>query len=195
VIGIVAVRGVRASRTGRALLAQRDNERATTAYGISVVRAKLSAFALSGALAGMAGCLYVQALFSYSEQPFGPEVSFNIFTASVVGGLGSITGAVIGALFLNAGRWFLSADWQLLPSALGVLLVLTMLPGGLGQLLYRGRDALLRRVADRRGLVVPSLVADVRAEDDDDPDDLADVVRATDDVPPKVEETVGEGVR
>jgi branched-chain amino acid transport system permease protein len=188
VLGIVAVRGVRASRTGRALLAQRDNERATTAYGISVVRAKLSAFALSGALAGMAGCLYVQALFSYSEQPFEPAVSFNIFTASVVGGLGSLTGAVIGALFLNAGRWFLSSDWQLLPSAVGVLLVLTMLPGGLGQLLFRGRDALLRRVAARRGLVVPSLVADVRT---DDPDDVADVVRAADEVPSKVDETVG----
>lgn len=187
VLGIVAVRGVRASRTGRALLAQRDNERATTSYGISVVRAKLSAFALSGALAGMAGCLYAMALRSYSEQPFEPAVSFNIFTASVVGGLGSLTGAVIGALFLNVGRWALSPDWQLLPSAVGVLFVLTMLPGGLGELLYRARDAFLRRVADRRGLVVPSLVADVRT---DDPDDVEDVVRAADHVPEPVEETV-----
>jgi branched-chain amino acid transport system permease protein len=187
VLGMVAVRGVRASRTGRVLLAQRDNERATAAYGISVIRAKLSAFALSGALAGIAGCLYVQALGSYTEQPFEPAVSFNIFTASVVGGLGSLTGAVIGALLLNAGRWFLSADWQLLPSAIGVLFVLTVLPGGLGELLYRGRDALLRRIADRRGLVVPSLVADVRTDDDDD---VADVVRAADAVPPKVDEVV-----
>ena len=69
-----------------------------------------------------------------------------------------------------------------------MLLVLTMLPGGLGQLLYRGRDALLRRVAARRGLVVPSLVADVRA---DDPDDVVDVVRAADEVPGKVDEVVG----
>jgi branched-chain amino acid transport system permease protein len=189
-LGIVAVRGVRASRTGRALLAQRDNERATTAYGISVVRAKLSAFALSGALSGVAGCLYVVALRSYSEQPFAPAVSFNIFTASVVGGLGSITGAVIGALFLNAGRWFLGADWQLLPSAVGVLLVLTMLPGGLGELLFRARDGALRRIAARRGLVVPSLVADVRTEEADDPDDVADVVQAADEVPEAVQETV-----
>ncbi|HMJ78515.1 MAG TPA: ABC transporter permease [Iamia sp.] len=187
VLGIVAVRGVRASRTGRALVAQRDNERATTAYGISVVRAKLSAFALSGALAGMAGCLYVVALRSYTEQPFEPAVSFNIFTASVVGGLGSLTGALIGALFLSAGDWFLSSDWQLLPSALGVLLVLTMLPGGLGEVLYRARDAFLRRVAARRGLVVPSLVADVRT---DEGDDVADVVRAADHVPERVDEVV-----
>ncbi len=177
VLGLLAVRGVRASRTGRALLAQRDNDRAAAAYGISVARAKLSAFAISGFLAGVAGCVYVQALKSYSEQPFAPAVSFNIFTASVVGGLGSLTGAVIGALFLNAGRWFLPADWQLLPSALGVLLVLMALPGGLGDLVYRGRDGLLRRLADRKGLVVPSLVADVR---DDDGEDVEALVAATD---------------
>lgn len=180
-LGLLAVRGVRASRTGRVLLAQRDNDRAAAAYGISVTRAKLSAFAFSGFLAGVAGCLYVQALKRYSEQPFEPAVSFNIFTASVVGGLGSLTGAVIGALFLNAGRWFLPGDWQLLPSALGVLLVLMALPGGLGDLLYRGRDALLRRLADRKGLVVPSLVADVRV--DDEPDDVSALVAAADTVP------------
>ena len=72
---------------------------------------------------------------------------------------------MIGAAFLNGGRWFLPADWQLLPSALGVLVVLMALPGGLGELVFRGRDALLRRVAARRGLVVPSLVADVRTDD------------------------------
>ena len=75
VLGIVAVRGVRASRTGRVLLACATTSGPRTAYGISVVRAKLSAFALSGFLAGMAGCLYVQALFAYSEQPFEPAES------------------------------------------------------------------------------------------------------------------------
>ncbi len=163
--GLLLVRGIRTSRSGRVLLAQRDNERAAASYGISVTRAKLTAFAVSGAMAGAAGCLYVQGLRQFGEQPFEPAVSFNVFTASVVGGLGSLTGAVIGALFLNGGRWFLPADWQLLPSALGVLLVLMILPGGLGELVFRGRDAILRRIADRRGLVVPSLVADVRTDD------------------------------
>jgi branched-chain amino acid transport system permease protein len=167
-LGLVLVRGIRTSRSGRVLLALRDNEQAASSYGISVMRAKLSAFAVSGAMAGVAGGLYVQALRQYSEGPFEPAVSFNVFTASVVGGLGSLTGAVIGALFLNGGRWVFTgdlADWQLLPSAVGVLFVLMALPGGLGELVFRGRDALLRRVADRRGLVVPSLVADVRTDD------------------------------
>lgn len=168
VLGLIAVHNVRASRTGRVLLALRDNEAGASAYGVSVVRAKLSAFAFSGFVAAVAGCIYVHALLGFSEQPYGPEVSFNVFTAAVVGGLGSLAGAVIGALFLYGGRWFLPPDWQLLPSAVGVLLVLTFLPGGLGELVYRGRDALLRKLADRRGLVVPSLVADVRTDDDDD---------------------------
>ncbi|HYI61749.1 MAG TPA: ABC transporter permease [Acidimicrobiales bacterium] len=184
VLGLVAVRGVRASRTGRVLLALRDNEAAARSYGIDVVRAKLSAFALSGFLAAVAGCLLAQVTLGYTEQPFGPAVSFNVFTAAVVGGLGSLTGAVIGALFLNGGRWVLSGDWELLPSALGVLLVLLVLPGGLGELVYRARDALLRRLADRRGLVVPSLVADVRT----DTDDVGPLVAAAEHVPAPVAE-------
>ena len=169
VLGLVAVRGIRRSRTGRVLLALRDNEAAAAAYSVEVVRAKLAAFALSGFVAAAAGCIYVHAVSRFSEQPYTPAVSFNVFTAAVVGGLGSLTGAVIGALFLYGGQWFLPPDWQLLPSAVGVLLVLMVLPGGLGELLYKGRDELLRRIAARRGLVVPSLVADVRDEVDTDP--------------------------
>lgn len=164
VISLVVVRGVRSGRTGRALLAIRDNDRAVQAYGVSTTRAKLAAFALSGFLAAVAGCLHAHALGGYSESPYAPAESFGVFTAAVVGGLGSLLGAVLGALFLNGGEWFLNGDWQLLPSAIGVLFVLLVLPGGLGQLAYRARDGVLRRVADRRGIVVPSLLADVRVE-------------------------------
>lgn len=185
VLGLVAVRGIRASRTGRVLIALRDNEAAARSFGIDVVRAKLSAFALSGFLAAVAGCLLVHVTLGYSEQPFGPAASFNVFTAAVVGGLGSLTGAVIGALFLNGGRWILTGDWELLPSAVGVLFVLLVLPGGLGELVYRGRDGLLRRLADRRGLVVPSLVADVRV-DGTEGEALPSLVAAAEGVPEAV---------
>ena len=55
-----------------------------------------------------------------------------MFTAAVVGGLGSVAGAVIGALFLKGGEWFLQDAWRLFASSIGVLLVLLLLPGGLG---------------------------------------------------------------
>lgn len=165
VLAFLAVAGIRRSRTGRVLLAARDNERGAAAYAVPVVRAKLTGFALSGFLAAVAGCLLVHINQAYSEQPFVAAESLGVFTAAVVGGLGSMAGAVLGALYLNGGSWFLPERWRLLPSAVGVLAVLLVLPGGLGNLLYRGRDSLLRRLARRRGIVVASMLAD-RAGDD-----------------------------
>lgn len=163
VLAFLAVAGIRRSRTGRAIIAVRDNERGAAAYAIPVVRAKLTAFALSGFLAAVAGCLLVHVNRGYDE--FAAGDSLGVFTAAVVGGLGSLAGAVLGALYLNGGEWFLEAPWNLLPSAVGVLLVLMILPGGLANLLYRGRDALLRRLALRRGIVVASLVADTAGDE------------------------------
>lgn len=161
-LGLVAVHNIRRSRTGRVLRAVRGNERTAQAYGVRTVRAKLSAFALSGCLASIAGCLLVVLTQQYSETPFTADQSVAVFTAAVVGGVGSIAGAVVGAIFSKGGSWFLTSSWQLLPSAVGVLGVLLLLPGGLADLGFSVRDGLLRRVAARRGIELPSLVADRR---------------------------------
>jgi hypothetical protein len=58
---------------------------------------------------------------------------------------------------------------------MGILLLLMFLPEGLGGLVYRVRDAFLRRVARRRDILVPSLLADVRVDDDPPPADGVDV--------------------
>jgi branched-chain amino acid transport system permease protein len=159
---LVGVLGIRNSRTGRVLMALRENERGAAAYGVSVVRAKLTAFALSGFLAAVGGALLVLQSTRFSLELFPEEDNLVVFTAAVVGGLGSVTGAVIGALFLKGGEWFLQDTWQLFASSIGVLAVLLLLPGGLGGAVFRGRDLGLRWVARRRGIVVPSLLADVR---------------------------------
>lgn len=166
----LGVNGIRHSRTGRVLLALRENERAAQAFGINIIRAKLTAFALSGFLAAMAGCLLVHLLQAFNDGVYGPGASFVVFTSAVVGGLGSMLGAALGALYLRGSEWFLPGpSWQQLASSVGVLLVLMVIPGGLGDLVYRVRDAGLRWVASRRGIVVPSLLADV-AMPGDDPD-------------------------
>jgi branched-chain amino acid transport system permease protein len=165
VLCFIAVSGIRRSRTGRALLAVRDNERGAAAYSVSAVRSKLLAFAMSGFLAAVAGFLLVHVNRGYDEKPFVVAQSLSVFTAAVVGGLGSLAGAVLGAVYLQGGTWFLPDQWRLLPSALGVLVVLMVLPGGLGNLLYRGRDALLRRLARKKGIVVSSLLADEAGDD------------------------------
>ncbi len=166
VLAVVAVRGIRRSRTGRVLLALRENERGAQAFGIDILRAKLTAFAVSGFLAAVGGCLLVQLLGGFSPDTYAPEQGFVIFTAAVVGGLGSLLGAGLGSLYLEGAQWWLpGAQWQTLASAVGVLLVLMIIPGGIGDLVYRGRDAVLRWVAHRRDLIVPSLVADIRRPD------------------------------
>lgn len=161
VVTLLCVRGLRHSRTGRVMLALRENERAAQSFGISLTRAKLSAFALSGFFAAVAGCLLVHVTQRFTAAEYGAGASFAVFTSTVVGGLGSITGGLIGALFSRGGTWFLQGNWQLLPSAVGVLAVLLLLPSGLGGAFFRVRDQWLRSVARRNGIIVPSLLADV----------------------------------
>ena len=89
-----------------------------------------------------------------------------------------LAGGVLGALFLRGAQWFLPTEWQALAAPVGVLLVLLVLPSGLGGLWFRVRDAALRWVAERRGLLVPSLVADAapsepRPEPTPEPDEAA----------------------
>ncbi len=161
VIVVGAVLGIRNSRTGRVLVALRENERAAASYGVSVVRAKLTAFAMSGFIAAIAGVLLVVQNGRFTLGLFPESDNLVVFTAAVVGGLGSVTGSAIGALFLKGGDWFLADAWRLFASSIGVLVVLLLVPGGLGGALFRARDLGLRWVARRHDIVVPSLVADV----------------------------------
>jgi branched-chain amino acid transport system permease protein len=169
VLTVLALRGVRRSRTGRVLVAMRDNERSASAYGISAVRAKLTAFALSGFIAAAAGALFVHHQGAFGEIPYQPGQNLAVFAMVVVGGVTSLGGAVLGALWLQGTGWFLPLDWQFLASGVGVLLVLLVLPGGLGGLVSSLRDHGLRWVATRRGIVVPSILADSRVVDEEEP--------------------------
>ena len=75
-----------------------------------------------------------------------------MFVAAVVGGLGTIAGAVLGALFLRGTQWFITApEWRFLSSAVGVLLVLLVLPGGLASLFGKLRDVGVRWLLGRAG--------------------------------------------
>lgn len=181
---IVIVRGIRRSRTGRVLIGVRDNERGAQAFGVNVTAAKLTAFAVSGFLAAAAGALYVHQQQSLGIQPFTPDRSFQVFIMVVIGGLGSIPGALLGPLFIEGLEYFRSSFPDalqdvlfLLTTGVGLMIVLLFLPGGFSQLYYDVRDRILRRIADRHGIHVPSLIADSRTGDGD---------RATGDVGPPV---------
>lgn len=124
------------------------------------MRTKLAAFAISGAVAAVGGALLVLLQRGYTTNLYLPFDNLVVFSAVVVGGVGSLVGGVIGALFLKGGEWWLRGNWRLLVSGAGLLIVLLVMPGGLGGALFQLRDQFLRFVARRRGMVVPSLMAD-----------------------------------
>ena len=165
IVVVLGARNLRRSRTGRAFIAVRDNEPAAQAASLNVPRLKLLAFAISGAIAGLAGGLYVLHQHGLNTDSFGPEISLRLFTMVVIGGLGSLPGAILGAVYVRSVESFIGGGWALLASGGGILLILTVLPGGLGAGMYRMRDEALRWIAKRRGIVVPSLLADIRQED------------------------------
>ncbi|MCL4423201.1 MAG: ATP-binding cassette domain-containing protein [Actinobacteria bacterium] len=156
-ISYLLARNFRRSRAGRAVVAARDNERGAAAYSISPKRARMTAFGLSGALAGMAGALYAIGLEGISFSGFNPEKSLVVFTMVVVGGLGSLPGALLGAIYVEGAQYFLSGAAQLLATGAGLLALLMVAPAGLGQLVYGIRDYTLKALAKKKGLSVPSL--------------------------------------
>ncbi|MEE2682602.1 MAG: ABC transporter permease [Actinomycetota bacterium] len=165
---LAMVHGLRQSRTGRVLVALRDNEQGVEAYGVSVIRAKLMAFAIAGFLAGSAGALYVvhQQSFAGLTDSRGLSNSIRVFIAAIVGGIGSTMGAMIGSLFLFGTIWWLRGDWSIFATGFGVLTVLLIAPGGVSSLLYQFRDWILKRFAIRRDISVPSLIADDQIPDE-----------------------------
>ena len=163
-IVVLGVRNIRASRFGRALVALRDNDRAAQAYAVSPARIRLSAFALSGGIAALAGALFTYQQRTYDASAFGPLDNLAVFTMVVIGGMTSATGAVLGALFFWGTRWFLDDQWAIIAQGAGVILVLLTFPGGLAGVVFGARDRLLRMVARAHRLDVPGYTRVVAAD-------------------------------
>lgn len=166
---IAATRNLRKSHIGRVLIAVRDNETQAEANTMNTTRLKLTAFVISGSIAGFAGGVYVLTQNGLNTDSFDSAVSIKLFSMVVIGGLGSLPGAVMGAMYVRGAEFLLPPAYELLASGFGILLLLLFLPEGLGGLVYRVRDIFLRRVAARRGILVPSLVADKRQAEEEAP--------------------------
>jgi branched-chain amino acid transport system permease protein len=174
ILALIVGRNLRNARFGRVLIASRDNEKGAQALGVKITYAKLGAFACSGFMASVAGALYAYHQQQLRADRFPADVSLLIFSMVVIGGMGSLGGAVLGAAYVRGTQYFLPAQFQLLVTGIGVLFLLLLFPGGLGQIMFNLRDRYLRWVADRRGLLVPSLVADKRVVEDEVVDAVLD---------------------
>ncbi len=128
------------SRLGLLLPAIRDAEARVRFLGYSVTYAKLFVFSVSGVLAGLAGALYVPQVGIINPSEFSPAHSIEIAVWVAVGGRGYLTGAIVGALAVNAAKtWFTGVApefWLFFLGALFVLITL-LLPQGLVGLLRR----------------------------------------------------------
>jgi branched-chain amino acid transport system permease protein len=107
IVAVVVAYAYQRSRFGRQLRATREDPAAARASGISIYRQRLLAFTLSGALAGLAGGLYVHELGLITPDLFYLDLTFVTLAMLVFGGTGSLWGAVIGALAISALNSFL----------------------------------------------------------------------------------------
>jgi branched-chain amino acid transport system permease protein len=87
------------SRSGLALITLKQSETVAEVLGINVYAAKLHAFAVSAVLAGLCGVVFGYGAGYLTAESFQPSMSIAVFGMAAVGGLGTLTGAVIGALF------------------------------------------------------------------------------------------------
>jgi branched-chain amino acid transport system permease protein len=111
VASVIGVNNLYGSRLGRAWMAVREDETAAAAMGVNTVNTKLLAFAIGASFSGFAGAFYGAKLSLVSPDSFGFIVSITILSMVVLGGMGNIPGAMVGALLLY---WVL---YKFLPDA------------------------------------------------------------------------------
>jgi branched-chain amino acid transport system permease protein len=156
------------SAYGRRMMAVRDNEVAAQSLGISVMHARLLAFCVSAFFAAIAGSLWAHFITSFSPKAFYFAETFSIITMLVIGGMGSVSGSIVGAVFVtmlseilrNAERG-INLGFLTIPPVYGAsqiimavifVLVIVFRPKGL----LGGREIDLRQLLPRRRQPAPS---------------------------------------
>jgi branched-chain amino acid transport system permease protein len=169
-VGLAAAWLILRGRTGRALRAVRDSENAALSSGVSLARYKTFAFGISAAYAGLAGGLLALATTGVSPDSYSIVLSIYLLVGIVIGGLGGLSGLVVGAIVIA----FLPTSWaqgqdlgSLLPDRVieetqkpggaaivfGVVLILLMyiLPNGVAGLFRRAGQVIVSRRYSRSG--------------------------------------------
>jgi urea transport system permease protein len=143
VVSFLACAALVRSKFGKVLTAIRDNENRVLALGYDTAMYKTFIFAVAGALAGLAGALYVSALRTAGPDRLGIAFSIEIVIMVAVGGRGTLVGAILGAILVNLTNTLVNNEikegWPIILGSLFILVVLLMPLGivGSGQQLVR----------------------------------------------------------
>lgn len=161
VVGGAAAVAFRRWGPGRVTIAVRDNEPAASALGIQPATVKLAILAVSGFYAAVAGVLWAQAWRAASPAQFTSDLSIAVVAIPVIGGLGSVSGAVAAAALLYMATFFVgphlaglfgnlghNIGFELFLAGLGQVAVLLAYPRGIAGVAQRGWEWFLRRRAE-----------------------------------------------
>jgi ABC-type branched-subunit amino acid transport system ATPase component/ABC-type branched-subunit amino acid transport system permease subunit len=131
VLVMAAATALRRSAVGRTIIAVRDNERAVSSFGIKPVTVKLRVLALSGFVASAAGVLFAADWQSVTPTYFDADISIALLAIPVVGGLGSLGGAVAAAVLLYMGTFFIAPHVSSLLGSIGQNVGFFLFVGGI----------------------------------------------------------------
>lgn len=171
------------SRTGRGFFSLRENEKAAETFGVQLTRYRLLAFMLSGGMAALAGVIFGLRGGQVAARDFEPLTSLLLVAMVIIGGLGSITGALLGAFLMFGFPSLLQnalggAEWVAwvvsFVSAVALITAIVWLRGGLAGLLLLPRDPLVLGLAwweedAIRARSVPPVASEAVRDGDDRP--------------------------
>ncbi len=156
----VLLYNVATSRVGRSLIAVRDHHLAAASLGVPVARVKAMAFAVAGMLGALAGALTAASVGVLTPDQFGVVRSVELIVAVVVGGVASIRGSLIGALFYVFMPYYASEITSSALSgfifAVAIVVALFVAPRGVDGALADLVSALRGTIARRRGAGIPA---------------------------------------
>ncbi len=160
VLVVAVLARLRSSGIGRSTIAVRDNPNTASAYTVSPIRTKLVAFALAGGIAALGGGLLAGLVQSvpYAERFFLVGNSLQLVGIVVIGGIGSVLGPVLGAVWvIGLPAFFEGSELvALFGSSIGLLIIVMYFPGGFVQIGYSARGALFDWYLARHELPEPA---------------------------------------
>ncbi len=151
----LAVAHWRKTGVGRVIIAVRENQERAESLTVSPSLVKLSVFAFTAGVAALSGGLLAGLRVNFDISNFGATLSLQILAIVIIGGLGTVSGAILGTVYVIGlpAVFGSSTDVVLLTSGVGLLLLLLYLPGGLISVVYTLRDTAYEWLATRLAAV------------------------------------------